>query len=203
MTVRGNLAFQSGALYLVQVIRRPRRATRLLWAAARASPAPCRRCSRRAGMRSRTYTILSAAGGLGGTTFNNVTTTNLPAGFAASLSYTASDVILNLTAQLHTIQAGGLSENQTQRRHRARQLLQRRRHAAARFRQRVRAHRQQSRQCAEPALRRGRDRRPAGRLPNGQPVSWADARSVRRWAQRRRRRRRARDRLRARARSGS
>ena len=51
---------------------------------------------------TRAYTILSAAGGLGGTTFNSLTTTNLPAGFAASLSYTNSEVILNLTAQLHT-----------------------------------------------------------------------------------------------------
>ena len=49
---------------------------------------------------SRTYTILSAAGGLNGTTFNNFTTTNLPAGFTASLSYTATDAILNLTAML-------------------------------------------------------------------------------------------------------
>jgi len=63
---------------------------------------------------TRAYTILSAAGGLGGTTFNSLTTTNLPAGFAASLSYTNSEVILNLTAQLHTnaISANGLSANQ-------------------------------------------------------------------------------------------
>ena len=49
---------------------------------------------------SRTYTILSAAGGLNGTTFNTLTTSNLPAGFAASLSYTATNAILNLTATL-------------------------------------------------------------------------------------------------------
>ena len=49
---------------------------------------------------SRTYTILSAAGGLGGTTFSNLTTGNLPAGFTAKLSYTNNDVILNLTATL-------------------------------------------------------------------------------------------------------
>jgi len=52
---------------------------------------------------SRHYTILSAAGGRIGT-FNSMTTTNLPAGFSASLSYTATDAILNLTAAL-----GGLS----------------------------------------------------------------------------------------------
>ena len=49
---------------------------------------------------SRTYTILSAAGGLNGTTFNTLTTTSLPAGFTASLTYTATDAILNLTATL-------------------------------------------------------------------------------------------------------
>jgi uncharacterized protein with beta-barrel porin domain len=49
---------------------------------------------------ARTYTILSAAGGLNGTTFNTLTTSNLPAGFTASLSYTATDAILNLTATL-------------------------------------------------------------------------------------------------------
>jgi len=48
---------------------------------------------------SRAYTILSAAGGRIGT-FNALTTTNLPANFTASLSYTATDVNLNLTAAL-------------------------------------------------------------------------------------------------------
>ena len=54
-----------------------------------------------------------SAGGLNGTTFNALTTSNLPAGFSANLSYSATDVILNLTAQLHAIPGGGLSINQT------------------------------------------------------------------------------------------
>src|SRR5262249_33241261 len=49
---------------------------------------------------SHTYTIVSAAGGLNGTTFNTLTTSNLPAGFTAALSYTANAVLLNLTATL-------------------------------------------------------------------------------------------------------
>src|SRR5262249_37153044 len=49
---------------------------------------------------SRSYTILSAAGGLNGTTFNALTTSNLPSGFTANLSYTDHDVILGLTATL-------------------------------------------------------------------------------------------------------
>jgi len=48
---------------------------------------------------TRNYTILSAAGGRSGT-FSALTTANLPAGFSASLSYTATDVTLNLTAAL-------------------------------------------------------------------------------------------------------
>lgn len=48
---------------------------------------------------ARTYTILSSAG-LGGTTFAGLTTAGLPSGFSASLSYTATDAILNLTAML-------------------------------------------------------------------------------------------------------
>ncbi len=48
---------------------------------------------------NRNYTILSATGGLGGTTFTGgLTTTALPGGFTASLSYTPTDVLLNLVA---------------------------------------------------------------------------------------------------------
>jgi outer membrane autotransporter protein len=112
MTVQGNLAFQSGALYLVQVNPSTASSDKVALGGSASLAGTVQAVFASGRYASRTYTILSAAGGLGGTTFNNVTTTNLPAGFAASLSYTASDVILNLTAQLHTIQAGGLSENQ-------------------------------------------------------------------------------------------
>jgi uncharacterized protein with beta-barrel porin domain len=59
---------------------------------------------------ARSYRILSAAGGLGGTTFSALTTSNLPTNFAASLSYTPTDVVLNLAAVLG--QGAGLSGNQ-------------------------------------------------------------------------------------------
>jgi uncharacterized protein with beta-barrel porin domain len=66
---------------------------------------------------ARTYTIVSAAGGLGGMTFNALSTSNLPAGFTASLSYTATAAILNLTANLGSgpsaLGTGGLSINQS------------------------------------------------------------------------------------------
>ena len=48
---------------------------------------------------SRSYTILSATGGRIGT-FGSLTTSGLPAGFTAGLSYTATDTILNLFANL-------------------------------------------------------------------------------------------------------
>jgi hypothetical protein len=59
---------------------------------------------------TKNYTILSAAGGLGGTTFNTLTTSNLPAGFAASLDYDANDVLLQLVGQVGL--GGGLNQNQ-------------------------------------------------------------------------------------------
>ena len=114
MTIAGNLAFQSGALYLVQV--NPSSASGAnVTAGGTATLAGTVQAAFASGSYvARTYTILSAAGGLGGTTFNTLTTNNLPAGFTASLSYTANDVILNLTATLgqQQIGSGGLSINQ-------------------------------------------------------------------------------------------
>ena len=98
MTVAGNLAFQSGALYVVQINSSTASSTN---AGGSASLAGTVQASFASGSyATRTYTILSAAGGLSGTTFNALTTSNLPGGFTASLSYTATDAILNLTATL-------------------------------------------------------------------------------------------------------
>jgi uncharacterized protein with beta-barrel porin domain len=58
---------------------------------------------------ARSYDILHATGGLGGTAFSGVSG-NVPAGFSESLSYGATDVLLNLTA---TLGAGStLNQNQ-------------------------------------------------------------------------------------------
>ena len=59
----------------------------------------------------RNYTILSAAGGLGGSTFDSLSTINLPAGFDAGLDYVGNDVLLTLEATF-TPPAGGLGRNQ-------------------------------------------------------------------------------------------
>ena len=115
MTVAGNLAFQSGALYLVQVNPSTASSANVI-AGGSATLAGTVQAAFAAGSYvSRTYTILSAAGGLNGTTFNTLATSNLPAGFTASLSYTATDAILNLTAVLggpSALGTSGLSVNQ-------------------------------------------------------------------------------------------
>jgi autotransporter-associated beta strand protein/T5SS/PEP-CTERM-associated repeat protein len=116
MTVLGNLAFQSGALYLVRV--NPSNASRdNVTGGGTATLAGTVNATFASGSyATRTYTILSAAGGLNGT-FSGLTTSNLPAGFTASLGYTATDAILNLTATLGRrpgdVGTGGLSINQT------------------------------------------------------------------------------------------
>jgi autotransporter-associated beta strand protein len=107
MTVAGNLAFQSGALYLVQVNPSTASSTNVSGGATLAGTVQAAFAP--GSYVTRTYTILSAAGGLNGTTFNALTTSNLPAGFIASLSYTPTDVSLNLTGALGT---AGLSINQ-------------------------------------------------------------------------------------------
>jgi T5SS/PEP-CTERM-associated repeat protein/autotransporter-associated beta strand protein len=105
MTVNGSLAFQSSTTYLVQVSGANASRTNVTGSAAlngtvQAQFAP--------GNIATSYTILSATGGLGGTTFQGVTTPGQ--NFTASLSYTPTNVILNLTAALGN--ASGLNQNQ-------------------------------------------------------------------------------------------
>ena len=106
LTIQGNLVMASAAAYLVEVS--PTNADRVdvtgtatLGGTVQAVFAP-------GSYVGRTYTILTSAG-LGGSTFDGLATTNLP-GFSASLSYTTTDVILNLTATLGV--GAGLNRNQ-------------------------------------------------------------------------------------------
>jgi autotransporter-associated beta strand protein len=96
LTIIGNLAFLSGAFYLVQINATAASSTQVTGTASLAGTvltlfAPSNVL--------RSYDILRAAGGLGGTTFSGQTT-NAPTNFATSLSYTSTDVFLNLTANL-------------------------------------------------------------------------------------------------------
>jgi uncharacterized protein with beta-barrel porin domain len=109
ITVSGNLALQSGATYFVVVD--PAAAsfanvtgTATLGGNVLAGFYPGTYLARQ-------YTILHSAG-LGGTTFAGLSTPALPTGFTASLSYTSTDVLLNLTAVLGTHGASGLGGNQ-------------------------------------------------------------------------------------------
>jgi autotransporter-associated beta strand protein/T5SS/PEP-CTERM-associated repeat protein len=105
ITVNGNLVMTAAASYLVEISptnadRTNVGGTATLAGTVQAAFAP-------GSYVTRNYTILSAAGGRSGT-FNALTTTNLPANFTASLSYTATDVILNLTAALGGLTALGV-----------------------------------------------------------------------------------------------
>jgi autotransporter-associated beta strand protein len=106
MTVAGSLAFQSGAIYLVQV--NPSSATSATVTGTASLDGNVLAAFAPGSYVSRQYTILRSAGLSG--TFNALGTTNLPAGFSTNLSYTNTDVILNLAAVLGL--GGGLSGNQ-------------------------------------------------------------------------------------------
>jgi autotransporter-associated beta strand protein len=121
MTVAGNLAFQSGALYVVQVNPSTGASANVTAGGSATLAGTVQAVFATGSYVSRTYTILSAASGLNGTTFNALSTSHLPAGFTASLSDTSTDAMLNLTAILGSsssgsdsdaLDAGGLSINQ-------------------------------------------------------------------------------------------
>jgi len=108
MTVAGNLAFQSGAIYLVQA--NPSTAS-FANVAGTASLAGNVQAVFAAGTYApRSYTILHSAG-LNGTAFGGIAG-NAPANFVASLSYTATDVLLNLTPQLGANAGASFNLNQ-------------------------------------------------------------------------------------------
>jgi autotransporter-associated beta strand protein len=97
VTVAGNLALQSGAFYIVQVNPTTASTTNVSGTASLAGTvgavfAP-------GSYVTRSYTILTAAGGVTGT-FDAGAVRGLPAGFLPSLSYTGNTVVLNLEARL-------------------------------------------------------------------------------------------------------
>jgi autotransporter-associated beta strand protein len=95
MTVTGNLGFQAGATYAISLNSSTSTFATVTGSASlagtvNASFAP-------GGYVSKQYTILTATGGLGGTTFNSLTNSSLPAGASDSLSYDLDHVYLNLS----------------------------------------------------------------------------------------------------------
>jgi autotransporter-associated beta strand protein len=94
LTVNGSLTFNSGSFYAVEVSPSTADRTNVTGTASLAGTV---QASFQPGSYIyRSYTILNAAS-LGGTTFSRLTTSNLPTGFAASLSYSGTDVLLNLS----------------------------------------------------------------------------------------------------------
>ncbi|WP_158667631.1 autotransporter outer membrane beta-barrel domain-containing protein [Bradyrhizobium guangdongense] len=105
LTISGSLAMQSGALYLVQVGSATASRANVSGTAT-LTGAGVQVMVTPGGTVAKQSTILHAAGGLGGTAFAGASATN----FVASLSYTPTDVLLNLSAALGA--GTGLNVNQ-------------------------------------------------------------------------------------------
>jgi uncharacterized protein with beta-barrel porin domain len=94
MTVTGNLAFQSGALYLVQL--NPTTASFANVGGTAALNGTAAAVYLAGNYVSKKYTILTAVGGVSGT-FGSLVNTNVPANFTSTLSYDANNAYVNLT----------------------------------------------------------------------------------------------------------
>jgi autotransporter-associated beta strand protein len=97
LTVAGNLAFQSGAFYVVQVNPTTASTTNVSGTASLAGTVAA--VFAPGSYVSRSYTILTADGGRAGT-FDAFATFGLPAGFGTRVNYTGNTAVLNLRAQL-------------------------------------------------------------------------------------------------------
>ncbi len=97
MTVAGNLAFQSGAFYAVQVGPTTASTTNVSGTASLAGTVAANFAP--GSFLERSYTILTAAGGRS-STFDALATSGLPADFQVSVSYPGNTAVLNLVAEL-------------------------------------------------------------------------------------------------------
>jgi len=109
LSITGNLAFQSGAFYLVQVSGAAAGSVSVTGGATLAGATVDAVFAGTANL-VRQYTILTATGGVSGTFAPSVVNTNLAPGLSDTLSYDANNVYLNLTASLGAGQ--GLNTNQ-------------------------------------------------------------------------------------------
>jgi fibronectin-binding autotransporter adhesin len=94
MTVTGNLAFQSGAMYLVTL--NPTTASFASVGGTASLNGTAAALYLAGNYISKKYTILTAAGGVSGT-FGSLVNTNVPANFTSTLSYDANNAYINLT----------------------------------------------------------------------------------------------------------
>jgi len=112
MTVAGNLAFQSGGLYLVQF--NPATSTFASVTGTATLNGLVGASFASGSYVAKQYTILTATGGVGGT-FSGLDSLGLPAGFKESLSYDAHDAYLDLALNFTPSSpnfGGGLNINQ-------------------------------------------------------------------------------------------
>ena len=109
MSIIGNLAFQAGAIYLVQV--NPSTASFAnVTGTATLGGATVNAMFANGSYINKSYTILTAGGGVSGTFASTAVNTNLPADFHTTLSYDTNDAYLNLA--LNFALPGGLNRNQ-------------------------------------------------------------------------------------------
>jgi autotransporter-associated beta strand protein len=107
MTVTGNLAFQSGAMYLVAL--NPTTASLAKVGGTASLNGTAAALYLAGNYVSKKYTILTAAGGVTGT-FGSLVNTNVPTNFTSALSYDANNAYIDLT--LNFVTPSGLNVNQ-------------------------------------------------------------------------------------------
>jgi YVTN family beta-propeller protein/autotransporter-associated beta strand protein len=109
MTVAGNLAFQSGSTYMVQL--NPATASFVNVTGAATLNGATSAVFATGNYVANRYTILNAAGGVNGT-FNSLVNTNLPSNFKSVLEYDAKHAYLDLSLNFVPPPSSGLSVNQ-------------------------------------------------------------------------------------------
>jgi autotransporter-associated beta strand protein len=109
MTVTGNLAFQSGAMYVVQL--NPSTSTFAAVGGTASLNGSAGAAFLAGNYVAKQYTILAATGGVSGA-FSSFTTLGIPSSFKASLSYDVHDVFLNLALNFVPPPGSGLNANQ-------------------------------------------------------------------------------------------
>ncbi|MBR0785015.1 autotransporter outer membrane beta-barrel domain-containing protein [Bradyrhizobium iriomotense] len=109
MTIDGNLVMQSGAIYRVQ-LDPSSSSFATVNGTATLGGATVNAVFANGSYVSKTYTILTASGGVSGSFAPDVVNTNLPSNFHTTLSYDTKDVYLNLVLDFAV--PGGLNGNQ-------------------------------------------------------------------------------------------
>ncbi|MBC9876235.1 autotransporter domain-containing protein [Bradyrhizobium sp. INPA01-394B] len=108
LTINGSLSFTAASTYLVEVSSTSASRANVTGAATLGGASVSAVFG--SGTVKKQYTILTAAGGLGGSTFNPTVVSNIPS-INASLSYDANDVFLNIGINFAPA-GGGLTVNQ-------------------------------------------------------------------------------------------